>query len=462
MIREAFDLQHAASRGSPIADAAARRASLATLYELVRANANEFARTIAEDFGGRAQRETEILEVIPTLNAIRHARKWVKGWMRPERRAVDWLFQPARAWIRYEPLGVVGILSPWNFPLLLALVPLANVLSAGNRAMLKPSELTPAFSDLLGRLVAERFAPEQVTVIRGGVEVARAFSSLPFDHLLFTGSTAIGREVLRAAAENLTPVTLELGGKSPAIIAADFPLGKAARSIAFGKWLNAGQTCVAPDYVLVPADRAAAFADAVMAEARRGYPSIASDDYTSVISERHRVRLNAAIEAAEAAGAVVIRHGADPAAGTRKIAPTVVLGAPAAGLLMREEIFGPVLPVVPYEQLDEALAFVNARDRPLALYCFTNDKRVRARVLDGAISGGVTLNGTLVHAGHDGLPFGGIGASGMGSYHGHDGFRRFSHARAVHEVGAINALERLGPPWGRLAARATRFLLRRG
>jgi coniferyl-aldehyde dehydrogenase len=462
MIREAFDLQHAASRGSPMPDAAARRASLATLYELVRDNANELARTIAEDFGGRAQRETEILEVIPTLNAIRHARKWVKAWMRPERRAVDWLFQPARAWIRYEPLGVVGILSPWNFPLLLALVPLANVLSAGNRAMLKPSELTPAFSDLLSRLVTERFAPEQVTVICGGVEVARAFSSLPFDHLLFTGSTAIGREVMRAAAENLTPVTLELVGKSPAIIAVDYPLHKAARSIAFGKWLNAGQTCVAPDYVLVPADRAAAFADAVMAEARRGYPSIASDDYTSVISERHRARLSAAIDAAAAAGAIIIRHGGDPAAGTRKIAPTVVLGAPAGGLLMREEIFGPVLPVVPYEQLDEALAFVNARDRPLALYCFTNDKRVRAKVLDGAISGGVTLNGTLVHAGHDGLPFGGIGASGMGSYHGHDGFRRFSHARAVHEIGAINALERLGPPWGRLAARATRFLLRRG
>jgi coniferyl-aldehyde dehydrogenase len=462
MMREAFDRQHAASRGSPAPDAAARRTSLGTLYELVRGNASGFARTIAEDFGGRAQRETEILEVIPTLNAIRHARKWVKAWMRPERRAVDWLFQPARAWVRYEPLGVVGILSPWNFPLLLALVPLANVLSAGNRAMLKPSELTPAFSDLLSRLVAERFAPEQVTVICGGAEVARTFSSLPFDHLLFTGSTAIGREVMRAAAENLTPVTLELGGKSPAIIAEDFPLCKAARSIAFGKWLNAGQTCVAPDYVLVPADRAAAFADAVIAEARRGYPSIASDDYTSVISERHRVRLNAAIEAAAAAGAVIIRHGGDPAAGTRKIAPTVVLGAPAGGLLMREEIFGPVLPVVPYERLDDALAFVNARDRPLALYCFTNDKRVRAKVLDGATSGGVTLNGTLLHAGHDGLPFGGIGASGMGSYHGHDGFRRFSHARAVHEIGAINALERLGPPWGRLAAQATRFLLRRG
>jgi coniferyl-aldehyde dehydrogenase len=461
MMREAFDRQHAASRGSPSPDAAARRVLLATLYGLVRDNTDAFARAIAEDFGGRAQRETELLEAIPTLNAIRHARKWVKEWLRPEHRTVDWLFQPARAWIRYEPLGVVGVLSPWNFPLLLSLVPLANVLSAGNRAMIKPSELTPAFSETLRRLVAERFDPGQVTVICGGVEVARAFSSLPFDHLLFTGSTATGREVMRAAAENLTPVTLELGGKSPAIIGADFPLGKAARSIAFGKWLNAGQTCVAPDYVLVPAARAAAFAQLLIEEARRGYPSIANDDYTSVITERHQARLNAAIEEAAAAGAVIIRHGGQHA-GTRKIAPTVVLGAPAGGLLLREEIFGPVLPVVPYEHLDDALAFVNARDRPLALYCFTNDKRVRAKVLDGATSGGVTLNGTLLHAGHDGLPFGGIGASGMGAYHGRDGFRRFSHARAVHAIGAINALERLGPPWGRLAARATRFLLRRG
>ena len=461
MMREAFDRQHAASRGSPSPDAAARRVSLATLYDLVRDNTDAFARAIAEDFGGRAQRETELLEAIPTLNAIRHARKGVKEWLKPEHRAVDWLFQPARAWIRYEPLGVVGVLSPWNFPLLLSLVPLANVLSAGNRAMIKPSELTPAFSETLRRLVAERFDPGQVTVICGGVEVARAFSSLPFDHLLFTGSTATGREVMRAAAENLTPVTLELGGKSPAIIGADFPLGKAARSIAFGKWLNAGQTCVAPDYVLVPAARAAAFAQLLIEEARRGYPSIANDDYTSVISERHQARLNAAIEEAAAAGAVIIRHGGQHA-GTRKIAPTVVLGAPAGGLLLREEIFGPVLPVVPYEHLDDALAFVNARDRPLALYCFTNDKRVRAKVLDGATSGGVTLNGTLLHAGHDGLPFGGIGASGMGAYHGRDGFRRFSHARAVHAIGAINALERLGPPWGGLAARATRFLLRRG
>jgi coniferyl-aldehyde dehydrogenase len=459
-LRDLFDHQRTASRRGAMSDTGARRHSLSVLHDLVRENANAFAQAIAADFGGRAQRETEILEAIPTLNAIRHARKWVRHWMKPERRAVDWLFQPARAWVRYEPLGVVGILSPWNFPLLLSIVPLANALSAGNRAMIKPSELTPAFSTLLAGLVAQRFDPQQVTVIPGGVDVAREFSSLPFDHLLFTGSTSVGREVMRAAAENLTPVTLELGGKSPAIVAADFPLQRAARSIAFGKWLNAGQTCVAPDYVMVPADRAVAFADAVIEEARRAYPSIGSDAYTNVITARHQARLNEAVAAAAAAGATIIRHG-DHHEETRKIAPTVVLGAPAGSLLMREEIFGPVLPVVPYERLEDAIAFVNARDRPLALYCFTRNKRVRAQVLDAATSGGVTLNGTLLHAGQDGLPFGGIGASGMGAYHGWDGFRRFSHARAVHEIGAVNPLEWLGPPWGGLAARATRFLLRR-
>ena len=459
-LRQVFDRQHAASRREAAADVAARRAALATLYALVQENASEIAQVIAADFGGRTPRETQILEIIPTLNAIRHCRKWVGRWMQPERRAVDWLFQPSRAWVRYEPLGVVGILSPWNFPLFLALVPLANVLSAGNRALLKPSELTPAFGELLARLVAERFAPEQVAVMTGGVDVARAFSGLPFDHLLFTGSTAVGREVMRAAAENLTPVTLELGGKSPAVVGADFPLDRAARSIAFGKWLNAGQTCVAPDYVLVPAAKAAAFADAAIAEARRAYPSIEHSDYTSVITERHRNRLNTAIAEAEAAGAVIIRHGG-VATGTRKVPPTVVLNAPPGGLLMREEIFGPVLPVVPYERLEDALAFINSLGRPLALYCFTNDQQIRARILDGATSGGVMLNGTLLHVAQDGLPFGGIGPSGMGAYHGRDGFLRFSHARAVHAIGPINFLERLGPPWGALAARAASFLLRR-
>jgi coniferyl-aldehyde dehydrogenase len=458
-LRQIFERQHAAARRDAAPGVAARRASLGSLSALVQESAGEIAQAIAADFGGRTLRETQILEVIPTLNAIRHCRKWVGRWMRPEHRAVDWLFQPARAWVRYEPLGVVGILSPWNFPLYLLLAPLANVLAAGNRAMLKPSEVTPALAELLERLVAERFAPEQVAVVRGGVDVARDFSSLPFDHLLFTGSTTVGREVMRAAAANLTPVTLELGGKSPAVVGADFPLEKAARSIAFGKWLNAGQTCVAPDYVLVPAAKAAAFADAVIAEARRAYPSIEHSDYTSVITARHYDRLRAAVAEAEAGGARVIHHGG--AAVGRKMPPMVVLNAPLDGLLMREEIFGPVLPVVPYERIEDAVAFINARNRPLALYCFTHNARSRALLLDGATSGGVMLNGTLLQVAQDDLPFGGIGPSGMGAYHGRDGFLRFSHARAVHAVGPINFLERLGPPWGSLAARAASFLLRR-
>jgi coniferyl-aldehyde dehydrogenase len=459
-LREIFERQHAAARSSPAPDANARRASLAVLADLVQRHATDLVQAIAADFGRRCQRETEILDVIPTVRAIRHARRWVRRWMKPELRPVDVLFHPARAWIRYEPLGVVGILSPWNFPLLLSVVPLANALAAGNRAMLKPSELTPGFSELLARLISQGFDSAQVAVIQGGVEVARSFSRLPFDHLMFTGSTAVGREVLRAAAENLTPVTLELGGKSPVIIGPDFSLTRAAQSIAFGKWLNAGQTCVAPDYVLVPADRARAFADAVIAEARRAFPSIADGDYTSLITERHRERLVTALDEARARGATILRHGAGEES-ARVMAPAVVLDPPPDCLLMREEIFGPVLPIVGYERLEDALAFINERGRPLALYCFTNNKRLRERILAGATSGGVMLNGTLLHAAQDDLPFGGVGPSGMGSYHGRDGFRRFSHARAVHAVGAINALEWLGPPWGRLAALATRFLLRR-
>ena len=458
--RQIFDRQHAASRRTLAPDASARRASLSSLLDLVEGNADAFVKAIAADFGVRCRRETEILDVIPVVRAIRHARRGVARWMRSERRGVDWVFQPARAWIRYEPLGVVGILSPWNFPLLLSLVPLANALAAGNRAMLKPSELTPAFSGLLARLVAERFDSAQVAVIEGGVDVAREFATLPFDHLVFTGSTTVGREVMRAAAENLTPVTLELGGKSPALLCPDFPLARAARSIAFGKWLNAGQTCVAPDYVLVPADRALAFADLVMTEARRAFPSITGGEYTSLITERHRARLEGAVEEVAARGVVVLRHGQSEE-GARIMAPTVVLDPPADCRLMREEIFGPVLPVIGYARLEDALAFINERGRPLALYCFTGEKSARDRVLQGATSGGVMLNGTLLHAAQDELPFGGIGPSGMGAYHGRDGFIRFSHARAVYAVGAINGLELMGPPWGKLAGLATRFLLRR-
>jgi len=447
-----FGLQHSASRRGPPADARLRRDRLERLRAVVAANGAAFARAISDDFGVRSRTETELLEIVPTMSAIRHARRNVAGWMRPERRRVDPLFQPARAWVRYEPLGVIGIISPWNYPLQLAFSPLVDALAAGNRAMVKPSELTPAFSELLRQTVAERFDESEVAVVTGGVEVGEAFSRLAFDHLLFTGSTAVGRKVYQAAAANLVPVTLELGGKSPVVVCPDYDLAKAARSVAFGKFVNAGQTCIAPDYVLVPEGRERAFAEAVMAQVRRSYPTLAgNDDYSGLISERHRRRLADAIEAARAAGATLLIHEDEGARAEGKIGPTLVLGAPEESLFLTEEIFGPVLPILAYRDLDEAVAFIAARERPLALYCFSNRGRDRERVLDGAISGGVTLNGTLLHVAQENLPFGGVGASGIGAYHGREGFKRFSHARAVHRIGFVNVFERLGPPWGRMA-----------
>lgn len=450
--RRLFDLQHSASRREPIADAGLRRDRLARLRHLVSDHVDAFARAISDDFGVRSRTETELLEIVPTLSAIRHARKNVAGWMRPERRRIDPLFQPASARVRHEPLGVIGVISPWNYPLQLALSPLVDALAAGNRAMLKPSELTPAFSELLRRLIADKFDEAEVAVITGGVEVGQAFADLPFDHLLFTGSTAVGRQVYQAAAANLVPVTLELGGKSPTIICPGYDLPKAARSIAFGKFVNAGQTCIAPDYVLVPEGKERAFAEALMAQVRRSYPAIAgNDDYSGMISERHRQRLTDAIEAARKAGATVLSHEDEGARAEGKIGPTILLYAPEGTLFLTEEIFGPVLPILSYSSLDEAIALVAARERPLALYCFSNSQREQQRVLDGAISGGVTLNGTLLHVAQGNLPFGGVGASGIGAYHGHEGFKRFTHARAVHRIGFVNVFERLGPPWGKIA-----------
>jgi coniferyl-aldehyde dehydrogenase len=461
--RRIFDLQHAASRRGGIADARLRRDRLGRLGALVSANADAIARAISDDFGVRSITETELLELAPALGAVKHARSKVASWMKPRRRGVSAMFQPAKAWMRYEPLGVVGVISPWNYPAVLALHPMVDAIAAGNRVMLKPSELTPAFSELIRRLIAERFDEEEAAVVTGGVEVGQAFAALPFDHLLFTGSTAVGRPVYQAAARNLTPVTLELGGKSPAIVCPDYPLDKAARSIAFGKFINAGQTCIAPDYVLAPRDLIEKLADAVLAQARRSYPAVAGNDqYSSIISQRHYDRLAKAIEHARAAGAKVLAHEDAGARERRKIGPTLILDAPPETIFLTEEIFGPILPFVPYDSLDQAIAFVAERERPLALYCFSRDQRQHDRVLDGALSGGVTLNGTILHVAQESLPFGGVGPSGIGAYHGLEGFRRFSHARGVHKIGFFNAMERLGPPWGKMAKRLGQSLVKRG
>ena len=455
-----LDLQRAAVLRDGVPDLAARLAALDKLQAQIKKHRRAFAEAISSDFGNRSAAESDLAEVMTALNGIKHAQKHLAKWMKPQRRAVHWTFKPNRARVVYQPLGVVGIISPWNYPLMLSLAPISDALAAGNRVILKPSELTPRVSALLKLMIEEVFPEDHVAVVLGGPDVAQAFSGLPFDHLLFTGSTAVGRHVMRAAADNLTPVTLELGGKSPVVVCRDYPLKKAARTIAIGKLLNAGQTCIAPDYALVPADLAESFAEAFLAETRSLYPSIAGNaDYSSIVSDRHYRRLVSLIDGARAAGARVLQREDAAAAGERKLPPTVLLQTRPEMPVMQEEIFGPILPVVPYGDLDQAIQLINSGPKPLALYCFSNDHAVVEGVVNRTSSGGVTVNGTLMHVAQDDLPFGGVGPSGMGAYHGHDGFLRLSHARAVFEISRFSSLDRLAPPYGRFFKFVTGMLL---
>ncbi|MCM2473008.1 coniferyl aldehyde dehydrogenase [Rhizobium sp. CG5] len=444
-------------------DLALRRDRLDLLERLILAWQERLAAAISEDFGNRSAVVTTLADIVPTRAAIRHARRHLKGWMRPRRVGLAWTGQPGSALILRQPLGVVGIIAPWNYPLNLMLSPLVGALAAGNRAMLKPSELTPAFSEALDAAVREFFTEDEVAVVTGGPDVAAAFSAAPFDHLVFTGSTAVGRRVAAAAAQNLTPVTLELGGKSPAIIDASADLNRAVPRLIWGKLLNSGQTCVAPDYVLVPRDRVEAFVAAAKAAAQQQYPSLAGNgDYTSIISSRHFERLRGLIDEARAEGAAVIELLPGTDAGRRILAPVLVTGAKEGTALMREEIFGPILPVIPYDTLDEALAYVNSRDRPLALYWFGTDKAAERRVLNGTISGGVTINDTILHLAQDSLPFGGVGASGSGQYHGEAGFVALSKEKPVLRQPRLSAVALLYPPYGRVASMLLKVLARFG
>lgn len=449
--------------GAPSAED--RRADLTTLLRLLLDNRKAIVKACSEDFGSRSPDETEIAEVVATAHSIRYARRHVAKWMKPRRRSTGIWFWPAPNRILPQPKGVVGIMVPWNFPVNLAVSPLAAALAAGNRAMVKTSEFTPATGELLGRLVAERFASDHVSVTGGDVEVARAFASLPFDHLLFTGSTAVGRQVMRAAAENLTPVTLELGGKSPVIVDEGYPLERAAERIVWGKLFNAGQICIAPDYVLVPEGAQHEFADLAGAAARRLYPKLAGNaDYTSVINDHHYQRLCGYVAEAEAKGAVV-KTASDHASGEaeRKLPLSVVIDPTDDMRLTQEEIFGPVLPVVGYRSLAEAVDYVNARPRPLALYLFSRRQGTRDEVLARTTSGGVSLDDTLLHYLQDDLPFGGVGPSGMGSYHGREGFDTFSHHKPVFRqvgIGGRTGAQLLYPPYGPVSRLLIRLMRR--
>ncbi|WP_085580896.1 MULTISPECIES: coniferyl aldehyde dehydrogenase [unclassified Pseudomonas] len=442
-----FDAQRAAYAANPMPPAAQRQQWLKALRDLLSDERQALVDAISSDFSHRSADETLIAELMPSLHGIHYASRHLKGWMKPSRRKVGLAFQPASAKVVYQPLGVVGVIVPWNYPLFLAIGPLTGALAAGNRVMLKLSESTPATGLLLKALLARIFPEDLVCVVLGESDVGVAFSKLRFDHLLFTGATSIGKHVMRAAAENLTPVTLELGGKSPAIVSRDVPLKDAAERIAFGKMINAGQTCVAPDYVLVPEDRVGAFVEAYRQVAHRFYPTLADNpDYTAIINERQLARLNGYLSDATGKGALLIplfEQGQG-----RRMPHSLLLNVSDDMTVMQDEIFGPLLPIVPYRDVDQAFSYINRRPRPLALYYFGYDKREQERVLHETHSGGVCLNDTLLHVAQDDMPFGGIGPSGMGHYHGHEGFLTFSKAKGVLVKQRFNAAKLIYPPYG--------------
>lgn len=447
-----FDLQRSAFKRERFPTLATRRDRLARLRKLVTDNEERFVAVVNGDFGHRSAHETRLAELYIVAAEIAHAQSHLGKWMRPQRVATPLHLLSGRARIERQPLGVAGIISPWNYPVQLALGPALAALAAGNRVLLKPSELTPATSKLLRELVAAHFAEDEFAVVLGDAEVGRAFTQLPFDHLFFTGSTSVGRQVARAAAENLTPVTLELGGKSPALFAADADLALSAPRLMVGKLLNAGQTCIAPDYALVPEEMVDAFVAAVEKATVKLYPSVAENpDYTAIVDERHYRRLTALVDDARAKGARIIvmnaaQESPDPA--SRRLPPTLIVGANDTMTVMREEIFGPLLPIETYTSLDDAIARINARPHPLAFYYFGRGGAQRRRVLAQTIAGGVTVNDTLWHFAHENLPFGGVGASGTGTYHGEAGFLAFTHRKPVFTQPRLAAVKMLYPPYG--------------
>jgi coniferyl-aldehyde dehydrogenase len=410
------------------------------------------------DFGSRSKEATAFTDVASSIGALKHAKAHLKAWMKPEKRkttpAILGLFG-AKAEVRFQPKGVVGIISPWNFPMNLTFSPLAGVLAAGNRVMIKPSEFTPATSELMARMFAEAFSPEEIAVVTGGPDVGQAFAGLAFDHLIFTGATSIASHVMRAAAENLTPLTLELGGKSPVIISRSADMKTTAARVMNGKTLNAGQICLAPDYVLVPRERMGEFVTEAKGAVAAMFPTIKDNpDYTSVINQRHYDRLTGYVTEAKAAGLEVVELKPESEDLTqqehRKIAPTLILEPGDDLKLMQEEIFGPVLPVKAYDTLSEAVGYVNAHARPLGLYYFGADAAEQETVMAGTTAGGVTINDVVFHVAQEDLPFGGVGPSGMGSYHGRDGFLEFSHRKAIFTQlkNDIPQLKALRPPYG--------------
>lgn len=461
-LRTLLQAQRAAFQAELPVSAEVRRDRLTRAIRMLVENAEAFCGALSDDFGHRSREQSMITDVIASVRTLKHARKQVARWMRAERRPLQFPLGllGAKAEVRYQPKGVVGVIAPWNFPVNLAMGPLAGVLAAGNRAMVKTSEFTPRTAALFEELVERYFKPSELVFVSGGPEVGREFSSLPFDHLIFTGATPIGRHILHAAADNLTPVTLELGGKSPTIIGRSADIAQATERVAIGKMMNAGQICLAPDYLLVPEEKEDAVVAGLRSAASALYPRLLDNpDYTAVVNERHHVRLQGYIEDARAKGGEVIEinpAGENFAASNGTKMPLTIIRNPTDDMaVMQDEIFGPVLPIKRYRRIEEAIDFVNGRDRPLGLYYFGTDSAEERQVLGRTISGGATVNDVIFHISAEELPFGGIGPSGMGAYHGFEGFKTFSHARAVYRQPKIDIAKLAGfkPPYGAATAK---------
>ena len=440
-----------ACQAHPMPSLEQRRNRLSALKGALLAHKQPLCDALALDYGQRSDYDSLVADILPCVMQINYSLKRLKGWMKPVRRHPGLLLAPARVEVHYQPLGVVGIMVPWNFPVMLSLGPLIGAIAAGNRAMIKLSEFTPHTNAALRTLLEAVFDDDEVVLIEGDAGLAAAFSTLPFDHLLFTGSTAVGRQVMAAAAPQLTPLTLELGGKSPCLIAPDMPLALAVERMIFGKSLNAGQICVAPDYVLLPRGQEQAFIEAYQAHFRRLYPKgLDSPDYGSIINRAQYERLTAWLAEAKQAGAQV-HPCASPARddGARRLVPHLLTEVPGHCQLMQQEIFGPLLPLVPYDSIDEALAYIAARPRPLACYLMSLDPALQSRLIRETHAGGMAINECLFQVAADDAPFGGIGPSGMGHYHGHEGFLTFSKAKTVLRRGRFSAGTLIHPPYRR-------------
>lgn len=435
---------------------AQREAWIDKAIDLLITHSDALSQAMAEDFGHRSLDQSKLTDIASSIGALKFSRKHMRKWVKPQKRTVEFplgLFG-SKAHIQYQPKGVIGIISPWNFPINLTFAPLANVLAAGNRAMIKPSEFTERTSALMKELLEKYYTEEEVAVVTGGPDIGAAFTQLPFDHLVFTGATSVARHVMRAAADNLVPLTLELGGKSPVILGRSADLEKAASRIMAGKTMNAGQICLAPDYVFVPEEKTRDFVGAAEASVAKMFPSGLkdNDDYTSVVNQRHYDRLNAYLDDAREKGAEVVEI--NPAGETfsqqphHKMAPHIVVNPTDDMKVMQEEIFGPILPVKSYSKTQDTVDYINAHPRPLGLYYFGEDTQERDRVLNTTTSGGVTVNDVVMHVAQEDLPFGGVGPSGMGAYHGRDGFMEFTHTKAVYTQTGNEILAMMRPPYG--------------